>query len=91
MKKVWFKAKKYGWGWYPASKEGWGATVLVGLAAAVAAVSYQQLSNRLPDDDSTSQAYAAVLLTLALAGIAAGFIGLLYRYGEEPRWQWGKK
>ena len=23
MKKVWFKAKEYGWGWYPSSWQGW--------------------------------------------------------------------
>lgn len=22
-KKLWFKAKNYGWGWYPATREGW--------------------------------------------------------------------
>ena len=31
VKKLWFKAKKYGWGWYPVTWQGW--AVLLGYVA----------------------------------------------------------
>ena len=37
-KKLWFKAKNYGWGWYPASREGWlvtGAYLLIVIGSSI--------------------------------------------------------
>jgi len=37
-KKLWFKAKKYGYGWYPVSKEGWAVVSLFIIAITILAV-----------------------------------------------------
>jgi hypothetical protein len=84
MTKLWFKAKKYGYGWYPASKEGWIATAafvvlllfplpllgLIGLAS-VSAELFTVLY--LP---------YTVLLVIILLWISV-------KKGEKARWRWG--
>lgn len=80
-RKIWFKRKLYGWGWYPASREGWLVTaiymaIIIILATAVA------------EGADTKEWWLFFALPVTLVTIS--FIRLAYKYGEKPRWQWGK-
>jgi hypothetical protein len=80
-KKLWFKAKTYGYGWYPATWQGWGVMVLYVLGAIVAA------SDILTGMDGGLPAVKRfVLIFLALTLF---LLYIAYTHGEKPRWQWG--
>lgn len=90
--KLWFKAKRYGWGWTPVTLQGWLITLVfallytllsigfiswLGAATEALAVDYRGLSL------STLEFLAAfTLLTYALIRICT-------RFGEKPAWRWG--
>jgi len=81
MTKIWFKAKRYGWGWYPSTWQGW----IVLLAFILAEIfSFNKI-------DSVSHSVSDTLinfipLTIILIII---LIAVCYLKGEKPRWRWG--
>lgn len=75
-KKIWFPAKKYGWGWgFPCAWQGW----------VVYAVWFILLSGGgiliTPHSAGLSVAYAIVL--------SVAFVFIVASKGEKPRWRWG--
>jgi hypothetical protein len=77
-KKVWFPAKRYGWGWgLPSVWQGW-VVLAVWLLLLLAGAAFLA-----PIHVGLFVAYTVVL------GIALLLICLLK--GEEPRWRWGKR
>ena len=80
MDKIWFKAKRYGYGWYPCTWQGW----LV-LAAYVAIFSVL-ISIFESDVKKFLWPYliSVFLLTSAL-------IYICYKKGEPAKWRWGDK
>ncbi len=82
MKKVWFKAKNYGWGWYPATWQGW-LVILLYLVAIVVGFSW---------DDNGSHSGSDTLLKFVprMIVLTAILIAVSYAKGEPPRWRWGK-
>ncbi len=81
-KKLWFRAKTYGWGWTPSSWEGWLVTVLYILLVLACFLTLDQNS-------PTREVMFMGVLPLMLLTIA--FIRIAYRKGEKPSWRWGKK
>jgi uncharacterized membrane protein len=81
MKKLWFKAKKYGWGWYPSSWQG-----VVILLVYISYMVYRTLAlNKLFDTGSSFAFrffFEMIIPTFVL-------IVICYCTGEKPRWQWG--
>jgi uncharacterized membrane protein YhaH (DUF805 family) len=72
--RLWFKAKRYGWGWTPCSWQGW-AVLLIWVALfifSVIKIDHEWLKNVL----------AIIILTVVL-------IYICYKKGEKPRWRWG--
>lgn len=83
MKKLWFKAKKYGWGWTPASWEGW---VVIGGYVAFLLRIFEKIDARTTSVSDTVIQFIGPLI------FASGvLIGICYLMGEEPHWQWGEK
>jgi hypothetical protein len=74
MAKLWFKAKKYGWGWYPSTWQGW--AVLLGYLLIVAG--FHSVFGTNP---------VVFVITIALTVL---LIIICYKTGEKPRWRWGK-
>jgi hypothetical protein len=75
--KIWFPAKKYGWGWGPpCAWQGWVvmATWLVLLLAGGILLAPRNIG-----------LYGAYALVLSIAFFMAVFIK-----GERPRWRWGE-
>ena len=75
--KIWFSAKKYGWGWgLPMTWEGW--MVLI----AYIFVTLFLVSWHPPSRSIGKFLLATVLPTVVL-------IAICYFKGEKPRWRWG--
>jgi hypothetical protein len=78
----WFKSKLYGWGWTPARWQGW-LVVVVYVGGVV-------LLHRTLDYGSPSHEISGAFL-LGVMLFTAALIGICYKTGEPPRWQWGQK
>jgi hypothetical protein len=82
--RLWFKAKRYGWGWTPCTWEGW-AVMLADLAAVTGWVAYAATHPALILGRG-----GFVVLLLPIVALAAFLALICWRKGERPRWRWGK-
>jgi hypothetical protein len=80
-KKIWFRRKWYGWGWFPANWKGWMVTLIFVVFAAGGSYFFSLSSS------SSSASWSVVYLL----GISFIFIGIAWKTGESPCWQWGRK
>ena len=79
-KKIWFKAKEYGYGWYPATWEGWTIILIFVVAITAAAIIFET---------NVEKFLVPYLITVfALSGL---LIYICYKTGEKAEWRWGKK
>lgn len=81
--KLWFKAKKYGWGWYPASWEGWLITILYILFILYRA---NKVSAMFDTESSFIFRYTFEIIFMTIP-----LILICYLKGEKPKWRWGDK
>jgi len=81
--KLWFRAKKYGWGWTPTSWEGWGVIALYIVAVGINARNINKYSY------SNTDILMNLIIPLTINTIFLLIIG--YCRGEKPRWRWGQK
>lgn len=84
MKKLWFKAKDYGWGWYPVTWQGW--LVTVGFLGFI-------FWNAFRIDAASHSASDTIRpFILETAVVVCALIFICYKTGEKPEWRWaGKK
>jgi hypothetical protein len=76
-KKIWFPAKKYGWGWGPPNCwQGW-IVLLVWFVALAAGIPLALHNHR----------FLFVAYTLLLSTV---LVFICWLKGEKPRWRWGK-
>ncbi|KVW92277.1 hypothetical protein [Burkholderia cepacia] len=77
-KKIWFPAKRYGWGWaLPVAWQGWVVLLffVLGLVAA---------SRVFPP------AQAPFALAACIVALVAALTAVCWLKGEKPKWRWGK-
>ena len=84
-KKLWFKAKRYGWGWYPATIEGWAVTIGYVLVFIVAEII---LARKIVAEPSLNDLFVYGVLVVVATTI---IILICIKKGEKPRWRWGDK
>lgn len=79
-KKLWFRAKSFGWGWVPISWQGWLVTIVYILILVWTVVRID------PKVHSASD----FLINYAIVFIPATLILLYFCYtkGEKPKWRW---
>lgn len=82
-KRLWFKAKTYGWGWTPATWEGW---LVVGVYVGVLAGILGRMEGGVHSGRET-----LTEVTLPILVITVILIAISYWKGERPRWRWGKE
>jgi hypothetical protein len=82
MKRLWFKAKEYGWGWYPIAWQGWAVTL--GYVALLIGI------NLLVQHYLFSVRRIFSTLIVLDSALTVLLIKICYRTGEPPRWRWGK-
>jgi hypothetical protein len=76
--KLWFPAKRYGWGWgWPCTWQGW---VVFFAYLALLLAGFALFPPQL--EPGAFVAYTA--------SISAVLIGVCYLKGERPRWRWGR-
>lgn len=83
QKKLWFKAKNYGWGWYPITWQGW--LVLVGY---IGILQYRVVTVHQMFDTVSSFSWR---LFFEVIFITIPLIVICYAKGEKPEWRWGGK
>lgn len=81
MKKIWFRAKRYGWGWYPVAWQGW---AVVAVFVALQVLNFLRIDAHSHSVSDTLQPF---IIQAFLLGVI--LIYVCYRTGEKPRWQWG--
>lgn len=79
--KLWFKAKRYGWGWTPVTWEGWAVTLLY-----VASI-FVHVQNIDAQTHSTNDVVMNFVIPFIINTIF--LLIICYCKGEEPRWRWG--
>jgi hypothetical protein len=72
--KLWFKAKRYGWGWYPCSLQGW---LVILLWAVLFFFSMNTFDHEWLKNLIVIFVFTAILLWIC------------YKKGEKPCWRWG--
>lgn len=80
-KKLWFRAKMFGWGWYPVSWEGW---VVIALYVYAVIKSTWALA---PQHSGSDELFA---LAIRIVPPTICLLIICYAKGERPRWRWGK-
>lgn len=78
-KKLWFRAKTYGWGWAPCSWEGW-LVLAFFILMIIWSVSKAEINSESP-----LYIFVRVFLIVAI------LIFICYKKGEKPGWRWGRK
>ncbi len=81
MGRLWFKARKYGWGWYPCSWEGWG---VMGSVVAFILVFALEAKRYLSSKEGMLLYVSAVFCVIGV------FMIIAYKKGERPKFRWGK-
>lgn len=86
MTKLWFKAKRYGYGWYPGTIEGW--LVLCGYLF-LAFFPYVLLGILGPEN-LAPDIFVPIFLGY-MAALTVILIAICVKKGEPARWRWGGK
>ncbi len=81
--KLWFKKRRYGWGWTPITWQGW---LAVGLYVVLAIIFTIIL---LPNSGEELGVVYVVAWGLIILSLTSFLLGISYRKGEPPKWQWG--
>ncbi len=82
-KKLWFKAKRFGWGWYPCSWQGWAVLCMYVFVLISNSIFLNNHVNSI--SDLLIQFFPdTYILTVFL-------IIICYTTGEKPKWHWGYK
>ncbi|MEN9649492.1 MAG: hypothetical protein RL094_459 [Candidatus Parcubacteria bacterium] len=83
MNKIWFKAKRYGWGWTPSTWEGWLSLVIF--------IVLQFANARRLEVVSESPSNTVVIFIIETIVLVAALIAVCYWKGEKPSWRWGDR
>ncbi|MCX6746614.1 MAG: hypothetical protein NTU63_00580 [Candidatus Pacearchaeota archaeon] len=76
-KKLWFRAKRYGWGWYPVTWQGWLVTSILIIFITYIAIVFLTKGKLI-------EYFVSLIVAMAI------LMYICYKTGEKPRWRWGK-
>lgn len=90
--RLWFKAKRYGWGWTPITWQGW--LITLGFAILYALLGITLISWLGAATEALAVDYRGVSLSIleflaAIALLTYALVRICTRYGEKPGWRWG--
>ncbi|HVZ10908.1 MAG TPA: hypothetical protein VG941_00565 [Candidatus Paceibacterota bacterium] len=83
MKRIWFKAKRYGYGWYPAAWQGW-------LILAVFVILTVRNVLQIDVADEMDGAIGALIVVHEIILVAI-LIFICWLTGEKAAWRWGEQ
>ncbi len=82
-KKLWFRAKRFGWGWTPITWQGWLITLFYIMAITYPALKIDKQAHSGSDALIGFAPYFIFFTTILLI--------ICYKKGERPHWSWGKR
>ncbi len=85
-KKIWFRAKRFGWGWRPVTWQGWLVTAayIAGIIViAQHAVVITETSTSTTKTFLWNYFPSLIILTIVM-------IWICYKTGEKLKWRWGQ-
>lgn len=93
VRKLWFRAKEYGWGWFPISWQGWLITVLFALLFTISFLIFFGWVGAASEGHVEARDFVfGIIEFLAVIGILAySLYRICMKFGEKPEWRWGKK
>lgn len=77
---LWFKRKRYGWGWTPVKWQGW---VVILVYISILFILFKDVD---PAINTFKENVTSIFLPFILLTIIV--IGICYKKGESPKWQW---
>ena len=78
---LWFKRKLYGWGWTPVKWQGW---VVILAYILILFILFKDVD---PEVNTFKENLIPVFLLFIILTVI--LIGICYKKGESPKWQWG--
>ncbi len=78
--KLWFKAKRFGWGWTPCSWQGWTVVLLYVVVITIHSINIEKFA--------TSGADVVINFVIPLIINTIFLIIISYAKGEKPGWRW---
>lgn len=92
-RKLWFRAKDFGWGWFPISWEGWAVTLLYAVLFTLSLLVFFGWVGAATESRVGMRELAfGIIEFLAVLGILSySLYRICLRRGEAPEWRWGKK
>jgi len=81
-KKLWFRAKRFGWGWQPISWQGWIITLIYVLGL---------LNYVLQASREHSGSDFLIYFAMRFVPLTIVFLFICYIEGEKPGWHWNGK
>ena len=82
-KKLWFKAKSYGWGWTPIAWQGWLVVIIYIIPIIIFVPQADKFANTSKD------LFINFLIPFLINTIF--LLIICYAKGEKPKWRWGNK
>ncbi|MFC1649509.1 hypothetical protein ACFL2C_02215 [Patescibacteria group bacterium] len=82
-KKLWFRARDYGWGWRPNTWQGWS---VIGIYLGFVLFSVL----RLPKDNEPTRA-ELIEFFVPFVVVTVVLVGISHAKGEKPEWRWRGK
>ena len=79
--KLWFKAKRYGYGWTPVTWEGWVVVLLYVVVVTIHSINVEKFSQ--------SGGEVVINFVIPLIVNTIFLIIIFYAKGEKAEWRWG--
>lgn len=93
VRKLWFRAKEYGWGWFPISWQGWAITVLYALLFTLSFLLFSSWIGAAAEADVETRdiVFGVVEFVTVITLLSYTLYRICLKWGEKPGWRWGKK
>ena len=91
-RKLWFKAKEYGWGWFPITWQGWAVTIAYALLFTLSFLVFFGWIGAASESrvDTRDFVFGVLEFLIVLGILTYSLFRICMRYGEAPSWRWGK-
>lgn len=91
-RKLWFRAKEFGWGWYPITWKGWLVTVIYAILFTFVSFIFVGWAGTASEAgvDTRDIVFGVLEFLAVIALLSYSLYRICMRYGEAPRWRWGK-
>jgi len=92
-RKLWFRAREFGWGWFPISWQGWAITVLYALLFTFTfLIFFGWVGAAAESRFELRDVIFGVLEFLVVLGLLSySLFRICTKWGEAPKWRWGRK